>query len=86
MVSEHKVQTLGLDEAQLAFMKQWFWIILPMYFSFKFYSTEKLFLKFNNRYGKAEGICGRGSPFTEQENLPRDPIQEDLTTNSLELL
>ena len=26
------------------------------------------------------------SPFTEQENLPRDPIQEDLTTNSSELL
>ena len=26
------------------------------------------------------------SPFTEQENLPRDPIQEDVTTNSLELL
>ena len=26
------------------------------------------------------------SPFTEQENLLRDPIQEDLTTNSSELL
>ena len=26
------------------------------------------------------------SPFTEPENLPRDPIQEDLTTNSSELL
>ena len=26
------------------------------------------------------------SPFTEQENLQRDPIQEDITTNSLELL
>ena len=26
------------------------------------------------------------SPFTEQENLQRDPIQEDLTTNSSELL
>ena len=25
-------------------------------------------------------------PFNEQENLPRDPIQEDLTTNSSELL
>ena len=25
-------------------------------------------------------------PFIEQEKLPRDPIQEDLTTNSLELL
>ena len=26
------------------------------------------------------------SPFTEPENLPRDPIPEDLATNSLELL
>ena len=26
------------------------------------------------------------SPVTETWNLPRDPIQEDLTTNSLELL
>ena len=26
------------------------------------------------------------SPFTEPENLPRDPIPEDLTTNSSELL
>ena len=26
------------------------------------------------------------SPFTEQENLQREPIQEDITTNSSELL
>ena len=26
------------------------------------------------------------SPLTEPKNLPRDPIPEDLTTNSLELL
>ena len=26
------------------------------------------------------------SPFTERENLQRDPIQEDITTNSSELL
>ena len=26
------------------------------------------------------------SPSTEQENLQRDPIQEDITTNSYELL
>ena len=26
------------------------------------------------------------SPFTEQENLQRDPIQEDITTNSSKLL
>ena len=25
------------------------------------------------------------SPFTKPKNLPRDPIQEDLTTNSSEL-
>ena len=26
------------------------------------------------------------SPFTEQDNLQREPIQEDITTNSSELL
>ena len=26
------------------------------------------------------------SPFTEKENLQREPIQEDITTNSLEIL
>ena len=26
------------------------------------------------------------SPYTEQDNLQREPIQEDITTNSLELL
>ena len=26
------------------------------------------------------------SPYTEQENLQREPIQEDITTNSSELL
>ena len=35
---------------------------------------------------KLEEYAEEESPFTEPENLPRDPIQEDLTTNSSELL
>ena len=35
---------------------------------------------------RLEEYAEEESPFTEQENLPRDPIQEDLTTNSSELL
>ena len=49
-------------------------------------STEKFVFDFNNRYGKIGGICGRISPYTEQDNLQREPIQEDITTNSSELL
>ena len=35
---------------------------------------------------RLEEYAEEESPFTEPENLPRDPIQEDLTTNSSELL
>ena len=35
---------------------------------------------------RLEEYAEEESPFTEQENLPRDPIQEYITTNSLELL
>ena len=55
MVSEHKVQTLGLDEAQLAFYET----VNLNYFA-NVIQQRKLFLKFNNGYGKAGGICGRG--------------------------
>ena len=33
-----------------------------------------------------EEYADEESPVTEQRNLPRDPIPEDLTTNSSELL
>ena len=33
-----------------------------------------------------EEYAEQESLFTEPKNLPRDPIQEDLTTNSSELL
>ena len=33
-----------------------------------------------------EEYAGEESPYTEQDNLQRVPIQEDITTNSLELL
>ena len=35
---------------------------------------------------RMEEYAKEESPFTEQEKLPRDPIKEDLTTNSSELL
>ena len=35
---------------------------------------------------RLEEYAEEESPFTEPENLPRDPILEDLTTNSSELL
>ena len=33
---------------------------------------------------RLEKYAEEESPFTKPENLPRDPIQEDLTTNSLD--
>ena len=35
---------------------------------------------------RLEEYAEEESPFTEPENLPRDPIQGDLTTNSSKLL
>ena len=35
---------------------------------------------------RIEEYAEEESPFTEPENLPRDPIPEDLTTNSSKLL
>ena len=35
---------------------------------------------------RLEEYAEEESPFTEQEKLQREPIQEDITTNSLELL
>ena len=35
---------------------------------------------------RLEEYAEEESPFTEQENIQRDPIQEDITTNSSELL
>ena len=35
---------------------------------------------------RLEEYAKEKSPFTEPENLQRDPIEEDITTNSLELL
>ena len=74
MVSEHKVQTLGLDEAQLAFMKQWFWIILLMYFLLNVIQQRNCFWSLTTSMERLEEYAEEESPFTEQENLPRDPI------------
>ena len=35
---------------------------------------------------RLEEYAEHESPYTEQENLQREPIQEDITTNSSELL
>ena len=35
---------------------------------------------------RLEEYAEEESPFTEQENLQREPIQEDITTNSSEIL
>ena len=35
---------------------------------------------------RLEEYAKEESPYTEQDNLQREPIQEDITTNSLELL
>ena len=35
---------------------------------------------------RMEEYAEEESPFAKPENLPKDPIQEDLTTNSSELL
>ena len=45
-------------------------------------STEKFVSEFNNRYGKKEEYAEEESPYTKQDNLQREPIQEDITTNS----
>ena len=82
MVSEHTVQTLGLDEAQLAFMKQWFRIILLMYFILNVIQQRNCFWNLTTGMERMEEYVEEESPFTEPENLPRDPILEDLTTNS----
>ena len=40
----------------------------------------------NDRYGKIGRICRRGISLPEWDNLQKEPIQEDITNNSSELL
>ena len=50
------------------------WIIMLMYFLLNVIQQRNCFWILTNRYGKAEEYADEESPFTEQENLPRDPI------------
>ena len=52
-----------------------------MLFSFNIIQQRNLFLSLTTCMERLEEY-----PFTEQENLQREPIQEDITTNSSELL
>ena len=55
-------------------------------FSFKCYSTENCFWNLTTGMERMEEYVEEEPWFTEPENLPRDPIPEDLTTNSSKLL
>ena len=57
-----------------------------MLFSFNVIQQRKLFLNLTTGMERLEEYVEEKSPFSEQENLQRDPIQEDITTNSSEIL
>ena len=45
-----------------------------------------MFLSLTAGMERLEEYAKEESPYTEQDNLQREPIQEDITTNSSELL
>ena len=57
-----------------------------MYFLLNVIQQRNCFWSLTTGMERLEEYAEEESPFTEQENLQRDPIQEDLTTNSSELL
>ena len=57
-----------------------------MLFSFNVIQQRNLFLSLTTGMERLEEYAEEESPFTEQENSQTDPIQEYITTNSLELL
>ena len=57
-----------------------------MLFSFIVNQQRKLFLGLTTGIERLEEYAEEESPFTEQESLQREPIQEDITTSSSELL
>ena len=57
-----------------------------MLFSFKCYQQRNLFLSLTTGMEILDEYASEESPFTEQEKLQRETIQEDITTNSLEFL
>ena len=57
-----------------------------MLFSFHVIQQRNWFLSLTTGMERLKEYAEEESPFTEQENLQRDPIQEDINTNSSELL
>ena len=57
-----------------------------MLFSFNVIQHGNLFLSLTTVMERLEESSKEESPFTKQETLQRDPIQEDITTDSSELL
>ena len=57
-----------------------------MLFSFNVIQQRNLFLSLTTCMERLEEYAEEECPFTEQENLQRERIQEDITTNSSELL
>ena len=57
-----------------------------MLFSFNVIQQRNLFLSLTTGMERLEEYADEESPFTEQEKLQREPIQEDITTNSSEIL
>ena len=57
-----------------------------MYFLLNVIQQRIVFWSLTGRYERLEEYAEEDSRVTETENLPRDPIPEDLTTISSELL
>ena len=57
-----------------------------MLFSFNVIQQRNLFPSLRIVMERLEEYTKEESPFTKQENLQREPIQEGITTNSSELL
>ena len=57
-----------------------------MLFSFNVIQQRNLFMSLTTGMERLEEYAEEEYPFTEQENLQRDPIQEYITTNSSEIL
>ena len=57
-----------------------------MSFSFNVIQQRNCFWSLTIGMERLEEYAEGESPFTERENLQREPIQEDITTNSSKLL
>ena len=75
MVSEHKVQTLGLNVAQLSYGT----VNLNKYADVVFFEryTQRIFVsELMKGMDRLEEYVDEESPYTEKNNLQKEPIQE----------